>query len=117
MLPYSTLGRVRTPGPILDDNGVNLSGWQRIHRFKAIEAGTWKQIETGLGSEEKRSKTFCSAFFRAFSIAPGAIDIEGGAIFFSRANRCHSVLSDGTITHFAEGDNFSGASPLSVAEN
>jgi hypothetical protein len=58
-----------------------------------------------------------SAFFRAFLIAPGAIYIEGGAIAFERANRCHQVLSDGTITPFADGGNFSGSSPWSVAEN
>jgi hypothetical protein len=58
MLPFSTLGRARPPGPNLDVNGVNIRNWQRIYRFRLIETGTWRQVETGLGSEEKRSKTF-----------------------------------------------------------
>jgi hypothetical protein len=58
MLPFSTLGRARAPGPILDINGDNISNWSRIWRFRLIETGTWGQVLTGLGSAEKRSKTF-----------------------------------------------------------
>jgi hypothetical protein len=69
----------------LDDNGINMNAWQRSHRYKFIEAGTWKQIaKSSQGSEEKRSKTF-----GAIVAAMGENHIAATMPFFEKE---HGVL-------------------------